>query len=711
MIQLSSPHGEQEGMTRLLSIIRERRKAVFICMAASFAVAATGYLRVPTKYTSEATLALDVRKLQALPTESVMSPLPQESPVLRTELDIIGSQSMAERVLASLQGGPQGKYNRLRDDPLLNRSDTQTKIIDDLMRNVRVVNDGRSYTIYISYSAGDPYYAAKVANAFGQAYIDYQIDLQTTATRRVSEWLGERLGSLRSKLEESERQASEFREKSGLIDTGGIPLLSQRLSGLNGELTSLQTRLAGSKARLATAIEVQRGGDSLGLFEVLSSPAIQLLRTEQARIVRAIGEIDESGARMNPQLPQLQSQVASLEKQVDQEVSQVIDSLRNEIEVIGKQQREVERDFDAVQKTIANTSMATVQSAQLDREAAANRSIYETYLARYKQTIEQDGIATAEARIISRAMPSTRPTSPDTFLWALVALLLGCGSSLAAAVILHLTDTSVGPASTLQQKTGVPVIGSIPRIPEAEIRNGPDMHGGNATDFYSSVADLQTYIQLDQNTPKVITFTSSKEREGKTFVVANLARSLAASGVKLIVVDANLRHPGLGTEFAIQPSRHLARAIGQDLSFDEVIQRDYISSVDVIMAQAGDTPPNLILGSNRFSALLQELRKRYDLVLIEAPSATYDLDLLRLAMLSDATVLVVRPDLASKASLQNAVAKLRMSGKHVTGMILNGVRRRKQRHRLMRDWRQAFRSRKPAATPELVPTPLTSRRT
>jgi capsular exopolysaccharide synthesis family protein len=695
MIHSSSTHGEQEGIPRLISIIRERRRAILLCMVASFATAAVGYARSPTRYTSEAILALDVRKLQALPTESVVSPLPQESPVLRTELDIIGSQSMAERVLASLQNGnpgsgPQSKYNRPRDTGMLSRGDAQTsKMVKELMTNVRVMNDGRSYTIYIAYSAGDPAYAAKVANAFGEAYIDYQIDLQTTATRRVSDWLGERLVNLRTKLEESERQAQEFREKSGLVDTGGIPLLSQRLSGLNTELTMLQTKLAGANARLATALEVQRSGDGLGLTEVLSSPAIQLLRAEQARVVRAIGEIDESGARMNPQLPQLQSQLASLRRQVGQEISQIVASLRNEIEVNDKQQREVETNFNTVQRAITDTNTAVVQSAQLDREAAANRSIYETYLARYKQTIEQDGIATAEARIISRAMPSTRPASPDKSLWVLMAIILGCGTGLGVALILHMTDGSVGSITALQQKTGLAVIGKIPRIPAAEFRNSPEMFSGGAADFYSAFADLQTYIQLEQDKARVIAFTSSTDREGKTFVVANLARSLALSGVKLIVIDANLRNPALGMEFEVLSSRHLARAIAQEITFDELIQRDESCSLDVIVAQADESPPNLVLGNKRFATLMSELRQRYELVLIDAPSVSYDLDLLRIATFSDTTVLVVRQEIANSIGIQNAVMKLHTAGKHITGMVLNGVRRQKRRHRF--HWLRVFR--------------------
>ncbi|KJF72837.1 GumC family protein [Agrobacterium arsenijevicii] len=720
MIQSSSSPSEQEGISRFIAILRERRKAVFLCFLASFAIAAIGYARSPIRYKAEAILALDVRKLQALPTESVVSPLPQESPVLRTELDIIGSRSMAERVLVILQkervlDARQPKSELPNTDPAVRRNDAETaKLIDDLMTNVRVMNDGRSYTIYISYYAGDPALAAKVANAFGEAYIDYQIDLQTTATRRVSTWLGERLVSLRTELEESERQASQFREKSGLIDTGGIPLQSQRLSSLNVELTTLQAKLAGSKARLATALELQKSGDGLAITEVLSSPTIQLLRAEQARVIRAIAQIDESGATMSPERPQLSSQLSSLNKQVDSEISQIIAALRNEIEVNETQRQEVQASLDDAQRAISTTNMAMVQSAQLDREAAANRSIYETYLARYKQTIEQDGIATAEARIISSAMPSRKPTSPDESLWGLLALLLGCGTGLATAFILNFTDRSVGSIASLQQKTGLNVIGRIPRISFGEFQNKPGKFSSGAADFYSAFADLQTHIQLAESKAKVIAFTSSTDREGKTFVIANLARSLAMSGVKLLLIDANLRNPALGPEFDVESTSHVAYAVSREVSLDDVVQRDEASGVDIIVAEKGDLPPNLVLGNKRFAGLIAEARQRYELVLIDAPSVAYDLDLLRIATLSDAVAFVVRQDVADGASMKNAVIKLRVAGRPITGIVLNGIRRQRKHQtpiwpRIFRDWNHNFKLRK-RATNLLPPVAAQSKR-
>ncbi|SES41985.1 polysaccharide biosynthesis tyrosine autokinase [Rhizobium sp. NFR03] len=674
----------QEGLSRLVTLIWQHRAVFTACLLLSALVAAIGFARAPKRYHSEAVVALDVRKLQALPSESVMSPLPQESPVLRTEIDIIGSRSMAERVYANLRLGPSAIDTGGKNDRIVagGNPDVYRKAIDEILNNVRVINDGRSYTIYISYTATDPVLAATIANGFAAAYIDYQIDLQTTATRRVSEWLGERLVSLQKKLEQSERGAAEFREKEGLVNTGGTSLQAQQLSGLNTELTALQARLAGTRARLATATEVLRTGEGVGLVEVLSSPAIQLLRAEEARVIRVIADINQSGARMNPQRPQLESQLASLKTQIGEEVSQIVSSLRNEIDINQKQQREVYANLQEVQRAMSAASIATVHAGQLEREANANRSIYETYLARYKQMIEQDGIATAEARIITQAMPGTKPTSPDRMLWALGALLLGTISGAGAALLMGVNSRSVGSIGTLQQQTGLAVIGRVPRMRTGEIKAGPGMFSGSAADFHCAVADIQTSIQLNQakanGRSQVIAFTSSVDGEGKTFVVTNLARSLASSGLNVLVIDANLRDPSIGDAFGIQSAYHLARAMQGATPFDDVIHHDPLSPVDVIVSERQATPPDFILGADSFAALIAEMRHRYDLVLIDCPSATYELDLMRLAGMADAVAFVVDRERADRKNLENAVARLRANGEQVVGMVVNGVRRRKR---------------------------------
>ncbi|MDX3924409.1 MAG: polysaccharide biosynthesis tyrosine autokinase [Shinella sp.] len=693
------PANDDAPMPRFLAALMNRKLLLLSCTAAGLAIGLAGYLNAPVRYRSEAVLALDVRKLQALPTESVVSPLPQESPVLRTELDIIGSRMMAERVLALLRsrgvqveapgGAESGKVARLsggqeKETPLPAQSAEDRALVDQLLSNVRVVNDGRSYTIYIAFQGRDPDYAATVANAYGEAYIDYQIDLQTTATKRVSDWLGDKLVSLRDKLEKSERAATSFREQAGIVKSNGTTLLAQQIAGLNAELASLRGKLAGSQARLSTALSAL-GSDGLALAEVLDSPAIQALRAEEAKIKRDLAEINESGALKNPRLPQLHSQISALRRQIAAEVNQIVNSLRNEIDVNRRQQEGVEASLREMQGEMASASQALVQADQLDREASANRAIYESYLTRYKQTIEQDGLAAAEARMISRAMPSDRPYSPDLLTWLLGGFLLGTSGGLGAIFLLELRRSLRLSPEAIEQKSGVPVIGKIPELSPAERQRVQALVRDGRSPFARVLADLQGYLKLLDKPGSVpaIAIASAEDGEGKTFVAASLARSLAAAGIRPVIVDANLRNPGVGREFYIQPSAHLEQAIRDDFSLDGIIQSDHSSRVDMVCAKTSEAPSEFIIGNDKFPKLIAELKRRYDLVLIDMPSAASGFDMMRIAALADTTLVVVRDEDARVAKAMALMRRMRAAGQSIGGVILNGVARRSLQQRLM----------------------------
>lgn len=485
MIVSGSPAGSEElAVSRAISVVFERKWLILAFLAAGVFGATVGYLDQAPRYVAEAVLALDVRKFQALPTESVVSPLPQESPVLRTEIDVISSRSMGERVLAQLQKAgvdvarglgltgeaAAGSMAATTAEPITHPGVDRRALLDQLLSGVRVTNDGRSYTIYISFTGTDPEFSAVVANAYAEAYINYQVDVQTTATRRVSDWLGTRLVSLRSELERSERAATAFREKSGIVKSDGTTLLSQQIAGLNTELAKLRAQVAGASARLETALDVSKGERGLALAEVLNSPAIQQLRTEEARLKRSLATISESGAVKNPQIPELKSQLETIQAQVDVEVAQIVESLRNEIEVSKRQQAGLEASLKQLQTEMSAVNEAIVQADQLDREASANRAIYESYLTRYKQTIEQDGIAMAEARIISQAVPSSSRASPNGSAWLLGGIVFGLAGGILAAVLLELRALLSRRADPYERHAGVPVVTGFQVVAESRKR-------------------------------------------------------------------------------------------------------------------------------------------------------------------------------------------------------------------------------------------------
>ncbi len=222
----------RQPLADLLETIKRRRTLIIAPLLAGVAIGVIGYLMAPLSYVSESVLVLDMRRVQALPNESAITPLPQDSPVLRSELDIISSRMMARKVIDILQAdnvnvptafrsgtvlsAPPENAKQVREARDVDAAARERQRIDLLLSRLRVNNDGRSYTIFISYRAPDPVYAARVANAFVTAYLDHQIDVQQSAARRVSEWLGEKLVSLRSDLEGAERAAEDFRQNRGL---------------------------------------------------------------------------------------------------------------------------------------------------------------------------------------------------------------------------------------------------------------------------------------------------------------------------------------------------------------------------------------------------------------------------------------------------------------------------------------------------------------
>lgn len=487
--------GARTSLPQFLALLKRRKYMLTIPTLAGLCIGLAGYSTAPWSYVSEAVLVLDVRRVQALPTESVVSPLPQESPVLRTELDVINSRMMARKVIQRLEA--QG-VAVLTDEPATTLLSTWTERFRDLfdgaayaqratsptvdetkaaaierrktdilISNLRVTNDGRSYTIFITYRAPDPAYAAKVANAFGEAYLAHQIEVQQSATRRVGEWLGERLVTLRAALETSEKAAENFRQKAGLAEANGVTFQAQRVAAINAEIVASTGALSLAQARLNTAIALREKNDTPALTEILASPAIQALRLEEAKVERRLAELQSAGAVKSAEIPSLFSERDALRKQIGAEVDQIIRSLSNEIAIAERRRDAMEANLRDAQKELFKADQAQVEAAQLEREANANRAIYESYLTRYKQTIEQDGIAAPEAQMISMAEPASARASPRLLTWLLLGFGIGGVAAAAGTVFREAIDGALREVKTPENATGAPA------APMADLRLFP----------------------------------------------------------------------------------------------------------------------------------------------------------------------------------------------------------------------------------------------
>lgn len=702
----SSREHASSWWAHFLAVAGRRKTLLVLPTAAGLGIGLAGYANTPYTFVSEAVVVLDSRRVQAMPTETVVSPLPQDSPVLRTELDVIESRSMAAKVIARLER--QGVAIDLEEaerrsaadlrrlvegwlhawaepahsqEAALRRND-QRRRIDLLLSRLRVSNDGRSYTIFLTYSSSDPNVAAKVANAYAAAYLDHQIESQRRATRRVSDWLGETLVNLRANLETSEQAAEDFRQEAGLVETNGATLQAQRVAALNTELAATRAAFSGMQARLETikGLTEQDAFPSLG--EILGSETIQSLRLEQARIERRLRELRDSNAVKSMEIATLGSELAALEEQLDEEVARIVESLTNEMAIARQKEGTLGTALSQAQAELAQANHAEVALAQLEREAAANRTIYESYLVRYKQTIEQDGIAAPEAEIISLAQPATAPAQPRLSAWLLFGLGFGGTVAVAATALREATDRRHRLREVLENATGTPVIGGVPAISRRGQARMAEAARDSTSALGRSLSTIRMVLRMTpaNRKPVSVMVTSAFPREGKTTLILNLARSAAAAGMKPVVLDANLRAPGVAPQMRTRPAGHLDELAVAGANEFALVSEDTSNGVAYIAARRGSVAPELLFVSPRFRTLVNELKLRFDLVLIDTPDLAAAPDALDIASAADHVLFIV--DFESRRMQQTiaAIRSLAACGQKPAGIVLNGVDARYQPH-------------------------------
>jgi len=684
--------------SRLGRVLWRRRATLLSVTAGGVILAVAGYLTTPPRYAAEAVVALDARQWQGLPSQAVISALPQDNPALRTELDLIHSRLLAAEVLDRLiaagvridpDAGANGPAGSLRavvalaaakagvekaaDIPPPSAAERRSDSIDFLLDAVRASNDGRSLTIFIDATAGDPVTAAAIANGFANAYIDHQAEIQTAATQTVRTWLGQKVDGLRQQLAASENARAEFLQHAGIIEVGGSTLQAQRVAALDQQSVALGTDLIAARARLATAQALAANPGGATFAEALASPTIQAFRIEEARLQRAIADINNAGATKSGDLPLLNSQLASIDAQLRTETQRVVASLANEVAVKERAQATLSAELADAQAALAKTNLALVQAGELDRVATANREIYDTYLTRYKQTVEQDGITPPEAQLITQAEPSSSKISPSLAFTLLLGIGGGIAAALAAALLREWTDHRIRSRAQLEEATGASWLGAV-----ASPRRRPTRRAAGPTQFEDSIARLHAALSSSplSRKAKIVTMTSATAGEGKTLVAAALARSFAAADGRVLVVDLDGEGHDLEGALAAARETYLDEAL---CDHDEVLSNepaDGPGRITLISCRPGHPAPELFVDDRHLGALLHAVKDRFDIILIDTPAQSRRPIAMQAAGLSDLTLLMVNTARTPIGKAAAAARALRGAGKPALMLVTSAFRRR-----------------------------------
>ena len=381
----------------------------------------------------------------------------------------------------------------------------------------------------------------------------------------------------------------------------------------------------------------------------------------------------------HPVWASLNADAADLQARIQEEITRIVDNFSSEARVARTRVAELARRTEQLEGLAGDASRAGVQLRALERDADADRRLYELFLTRYKETVIQDGIQQPDARVVSYADVPTSPSHPKKPLILAAALVVSMLLGLTFAFIVERLDfTAFRTAKELERVLHLPVFGQIPALSRrARRRQGPENyalaqpHSGYA----EAIRGIRTSMFLRRKEappPRVILVTSSLPGEGKTTTAASLARMLSRAGQRVIAIDCDLRRPRLHKALESPNGAGLVDYLIGEATQPRV-HGDRQSDLSFITAGQAGTDASELLLSDKMSRLLDHLRECYDVVVLDSPPVLAVVDPRILAQMADATVFLVDWGKTRRKIIQAAIALLQQGDPPLLGCVLNNV--------------------------------------
>jgi len=556
----------------------------------------------------------------------------------------------------------------------------RTSVVDEFLDHLKVMPEGRSRVVAVTFKSRDPELAAKVVNVLMDVYIAQQLEVKFKNVHHANDWLSERLSSLKTKVEVAETAVEKFREKLGLFQSGeGTTLRSQEIAELNTQLTLASAARFEAEARLRqVSTLVSQPGGFESAPEVLQSELVGRLREQEALLEREAAELSTEYGPKHPRMVNIQAEKKDLQAKIATEVSKIVKGLANEVAVARARETALQSSVESLKQQIATDNEASVSLRALEREAAAQRTLLETFLGRFNETsIQRDtDIQPPEAHVASLALVPIKPVYPDKKKILLLSLVTSV--LLGIAFVFGLLHRGFWTGEDVESETGVPVLGFIPKLsPMAGFRTPAERYFATRplSAFSEAIRSINTAVRLagKGELPKKLLITSALPKEGKTVIALSLARSQVLAGYKVILVSADVRWPKVESAFYLPTSPGLCEYLEGKVSVDEIIKKDEATGVHVVRAGRWESMDIAeLFDTDLMDGLLGDLARRYDSVLIDSPPVMAVSEARVLANKVDMALFVVRWATTRKATVRQALRQLAQSTSSI-GVVMSMV--------------------------------------
>jgi capsular exopolysaccharide synthesis family protein len=375
----------------------------------------------------------------------------------------------------------------------------------------------------------------------------------------------------------------------------------------------------------------------------------------------------------------MQAELADVKKNIQVEVGRIVAGLKNDVEVARSREGALAGSLQGLENHQGQLGGAQVKLHALEREADANRTLFETFLNRFKQTSSQEDLQAADARLISAANLPAEPVFPKPKVMIPAGMLAGVMLGVMLALLMETLDRGFRSMEQVELYTGLSPLGLVPELPmraQQQVRPADYVVQHPTSAYAEAIRTVRTAVLLNQKSggsTKTVLVTSSMPAEGKTSFVLSFARVSAMSGQKILVIDCDTRRPTVHKGLGLQNKHGIIDVLLGAKKLAEVVQKDRRSTVQVIAAGKSVPNPADLLASDKMKALLTHLRTQYDLIIIDSPPTLAVSDARVLSELVDKTVFISRWAETARDVAQMATRQLVQNGANMAGVLLTRV--------------------------------------
>ena len=692
-------------------VLRKHRWAILLSTAILTAISAYVVSGMTPIYRATSTLLIETQHTMPMNFDELIGIDTGNSEYYQTQFEVLKSRKLAKRVIEemglyehpelhnpndalltqqSADGAPETESATTNYNYLDETLDLEAEPIERQMAVNRFLNKliifpvKNTKLVRISFDSSDPVLAARVANKIADTYIVSYLDSRMEMGQKATVWLGQRLTELKLKLEESQHKLLSYREANGLIDiAGSVGRLSEQEIGIvTSKLLDAEARMAETKILFDdVSLTKQKGPQALlGLPAIDSNEMVRRFKINRQEAQFNLDELSNRYGEKHPRVIDAASRLRTAQSNLNSQIMNIVDTIEKDYLIAEQTVASLEATLTEGKQEIQQVDRSQVDLLHLEREVELDQKMYDTFYTRIREVDEAEDMSSTNAQISEYAEAPLHPVKPRKTLIVLLTLLLTLATAIALAMLSESMNDTITSTEDVEKTLKLRMLGIIPTVTKKMLkRNGhtalvPGSLSDGKESFEESIRTIRTSICLEEieDPNQIIMVTSALPGEGKSTLASHLAHSLSQVE-RVLLIECDLRRPSLHKAFDFEDSTGLAQLLTGESKFVDSIKLQAIDNLDVIPAGRIPRNPLELLGSNRFSHLIEQMKKRYDRIVIDSAPVQAVSDALILGQFADAVLYAVKANSTPMNISARGVKRLNEAGINMAGAVVTQV--------------------------------------